>query len=145
MDERLTHDPILTRFRAALDEIYRARLAPVVLFGSQARREARPDSEYDVAVFLKRYPTGWTELDQLADLRVRFIDHTGGFFRRHTSSAATCRDQTPFGVRNPPRRISSMTPQAARLLDKARRLLGKADTMLRVGLNETGKLDCFES
>jgi uncharacterized protein len=122
MDERLTHDPILTRFRAALDEIYRARLAPVVLFGSQARREARPDSEYDVAVFLKRYPTGWTELDQLADLRVRFIDHTGGFFRRHTSSAAACRDQTPFGVRNPPRRISPMTPQAARLLDTARRL-----------------------
>jgi hypothetical protein len=57
MDERLIHDPILTRFRAALDEIYGAPLARVVLFGSQARREARPDSHCDVAVFLKRYPT----------------------------------------------------------------------------------------
>ena len=33
-----------------------ARLARVVLFGSPARREARPDSDYDMAVFLKRYP-----------------------------------------------------------------------------------------
>jgi predicted nucleotidyltransferase len=39
MDERLTHDPIRTRFRAALDEIYGARLARVVLFGSRARGE----------------------------------------------------------------------------------------------------------
>jgi len=74
MDEQLTHDPILTRFRAALDEIYGARLARVVLFGSRARGEARPDSDYDVAVFLKWLPDRWTELDRLADLRVRFID-----------------------------------------------------------------------
>jgi predicted nucleotidyltransferase len=45
MDERLTHDPILTRFCATLDEIYGAPPARVVLFGSQARREARPDSD----------------------------------------------------------------------------------------------------
>src|SRR5215470_1667194 len=82
MDEQLTHDPILTRFRAALDEIYGARLARVVLFGSRARGEARPDSDYDVAVFLKSLPDRWTELDRLADLRVRFIDDTGAFFRR---------------------------------------------------------------
>ena len=29
-----------------------------------------------------------------------------------------------------------MTPQAARFFDKARQLLGEAETMLRVGLNE---------
>jgi hypothetical protein len=29
-----------------------------------------------------------------------------------------------------------MTPQAVRSLDKARQLLGEAETMLRVGLNE---------
>jgi predicted nucleotidyltransferase len=52
----LTHDPILTRFRAALDEIYGARLARVVLFGSRARGEARPDSDYDLAVLLNSLP-----------------------------------------------------------------------------------------
>ncbi len=43
---------ILTRFRAALDEIYGARLERVVLFGSRARGDAKPDSDYDIAVFI---------------------------------------------------------------------------------------------
>ncbi len=95
MDERLTHDPILTRFRAALDEIYGARLERVVLFGSHARGEARPDSDYDVAVFLKSLRDRWSELDRLADLRVRFIDDTGAFFDAKPYPVAAYRDQTP--------------------------------------------------
>ena len=96
MDERLTRDSILTRFRAALDEIYGARLERVVLFGSRARGEARSDSDYDVAVFLKSLPDRWTELDRLADLRVRFIDDTGFFFDAKPFPAAAYRDQTPL-------------------------------------------------
>jgi predicted nucleotidyltransferase len=96
MDERLTHDPILTRFRTALDEIYGARLERVVLFGSRARGEARPNSDYDVAVFLKSLPDRWTELDRLADLRVRFIDDTGAFFDAKPYPAAAYRDATPL-------------------------------------------------
>ncbi|MGO8801135.1 MAG: nucleotidyltransferase domain-containing protein [Roseiarcus sp.] len=46
-------DPVLSRFRAALDEAYGERIERVVLFGSRARGDARPDSDYDVAVFLK--------------------------------------------------------------------------------------------
>jgi predicted nucleotidyltransferase len=46
-------DPILKRFRAALDALYGGRLERVVLFGSRARGEARQDSDYDVAVFLR--------------------------------------------------------------------------------------------
>ncbi|PNE12948.1 MAG: hypothetical protein CR217_00215 [Beijerinckiaceae bacterium] len=38
---------MLKRFRAALDKIYGSRLDRVVLFGSHARGEARPDSDYD--------------------------------------------------------------------------------------------------
>ncbi len=34
--------PILTRFRAALGEVYGARLARAVLYGSRARGDARP-------------------------------------------------------------------------------------------------------
>lgn len=50
---KIADDPILTRFRAALDETYGSRLDRVVLFGSRARGDARPDSDYDIAVFLK--------------------------------------------------------------------------------------------
>jgi predicted nucleotidyltransferase len=45
--------PVPTRFRAALDKVYGERIERVVLFGSRARGDARPDSDYDVLVFLK--------------------------------------------------------------------------------------------
>jgi predicted nucleotidyltransferase len=52
----LQTSPILAKFRAALDEMYGARLERVVLFGSQARGDARPDSDHDVAVFFLTVP-----------------------------------------------------------------------------------------
>jgi predicted nucleotidyltransferase len=53
MTTKAPADPILKRRTAALDETYGNRLDRVVLFGSHARGEARPDSDYDIAVFLK--------------------------------------------------------------------------------------------
>jgi predicted nucleotidyltransferase len=76
----ITIDPILTRFRVALDQLYGERVRRVVLFGSRARGTARRNSDYDVAVFLSSLPDRWAELDRLADLRVRFLDETGAFF-----------------------------------------------------------------
>jgi uncharacterized protein len=54
MATRLIDDPVLARFRRALDEMYGSQLERVVLFGSRARGDARAD--YDVAVFLKSLP-----------------------------------------------------------------------------------------
>ena len=73
-------DPVLARLRASLAALYGEKLDRIVLFGSRARDEAGPDSDYDVAVFLKTPPDRWRELDRLADLRVRFLDETGAFF-----------------------------------------------------------------
>ncbi|HYP58020.1 MAG TPA: nucleotidyltransferase domain-containing protein [Beijerinckia sp.] len=80
MVSNIPDDPVLERFRLALGEIYGNRLERVVLFGSRARGDARPDSDYDVAVFLKSLPDRWAELDRLAKLRVDFLDETGAFF-----------------------------------------------------------------
>jgi uncharacterized protein len=96
MNKRIADDPILRRFRAALDEIYGARLDRVVLFGSRARRQARPDSDYDVAVFLISLPDRWAELNRLADLRVRIIDDTGLFFDAMPYPASAYRDAAPL-------------------------------------------------
>lgn len=89
-------DPVLKHFRAALDEAYGARLARVVLFGSRARGNQRPDSDYDVAVFLKEIPDRWAELDRLAELRVKFIDETGAFFDVKPYSLAAYRERSPL-------------------------------------------------
>ena len=91
-----TPDPVLKQFRAALDEVYGARLARVVLFGSRARGDQRPDSDYDVAVFLKEIPDRWAELDRLAGLRVKFIDETGAFFDAKPYSVTAYRERSPL-------------------------------------------------
>jgi predicted nucleotidyltransferase len=72
-------DPILTRFRATLDEIYGPRLERVMLYGSRARGDAREDSDYDVAVFLRDMPDRIAELCRLADLSSAILDETGAF------------------------------------------------------------------
>jgi len=81
---KLSDDPILKRFRAALDETYGDRLERVVLFGSRARGDAAEDSDYDVAVFLNDLKEGdlanrWRELDRLADLRSEILSDTDAF------------------------------------------------------------------
>ena len=89
-------DPILSRFRAALDEMYGDQIERVVLFGSRARGEAHPDSDYDVAVFLKQLPDRWSELHRLADLRVKLIDDTGAFFDVLPYPAAAYAQRSPL-------------------------------------------------
>jgi predicted nucleotidyltransferase len=76
---QLADDPILKRFRAALDELYGDRLERVMLFGSRARGDARPDSDYDVAVFLRDMPDRIAELYRLADLSTAILEDGGEF------------------------------------------------------------------
>jgi predicted nucleotidyltransferase len=61
-------DPILKRFRAALDTLYGDRIERVVLFGSRARGDAQEDSDYDVAVFLECLTDRWQEVDRIVPL-----------------------------------------------------------------------------
>ncbi|MBF0464146.1 MAG: nucleotidyltransferase domain-containing protein [Nitrospirae bacterium] len=90
------YDPVLARFRAALDEIYGDRIDRVVLFGSRARGDGREDSDYDIAVFLKSLSDRWAELDKLAVLRVSFIDDTGAFFDAWPYSATDYQKRSPL-------------------------------------------------
>lgn len=96
MTMKSTEDPVLSRFRAALDEMYGDKLERVVLFGSRARGDANAHSDYDVAVFLKDLPDRWKELHRLADLRVDFIDDTGVFIDAKPFSIAAYKDRTPL-------------------------------------------------
>src|SRR3954462_4559962 len=99
MSHALAADPILQRFRAALDEIYGDRLERVVLFGSRARGDAGEDSDYDIAVFLKDLKEGdldtrWRELDRLADLRSEILFDTDVFTDPKPYPAGAYRNQT---------------------------------------------------
>jgi predicted nucleotidyltransferase len=89
-------DPVLTRFRAALDRVYGDRVERVVLFGSRARGDARPDSDYDVAVFLQDLADRWDEVDRIADIAADIMDETGAFVHAMAYRAETYRDRTPL-------------------------------------------------
>ena len=90
------NDPILERFRAVVRGIYGERLERIVLFGSRARGDAEPDSDYDVAVFLRDMPDRMAELDRLADLRLAFLDEMGAFFDAFPYLASAYRDGSPL-------------------------------------------------
>jgi predicted nucleotidyltransferase len=73
----LVDDPIVKRFRAAVADLYGERLERVVLFGSRARGNAREDSDYDVAVFIKDLGPFWEEVDRLVDVETDLLCDTG--------------------------------------------------------------------
>jgi uncharacterized protein len=87
-------DPILKRFRAALAELYGDRLERVVLFGSRARGDAREDSDYDVAVFIKDPGAFWGEVDRLVDVETDLLYDTGAVINCMPYRAGAYQDRT---------------------------------------------------
>jgi predicted nucleotidyltransferase len=73
-------DPLLKRFRSTLAEMDGQRHERVMLYGCRARGDARDESDYDIAVFLRNYRPGTsTELYRLADLSTAILSETGAF------------------------------------------------------------------
>lgn len=97
MKDRLT--VIIAQLRQALERMYGEQLVKIVLFGSQARGDARPDSDIDILIVLERpfnygyesekisFPVADISLEYnviiscvLATLE-QFQHNNGGFFR----------------------------------------------------------------
>jgi predicted nucleotidyltransferase len=90
------NDTVLTRFRAALDASFGDRIERVVLYGSRARGDARPDSDYDVAVFLRDFTDRWAEVDRLVVIETDLLDDTGAFVHAMPFRASAWRDRSPL-------------------------------------------------
>ncbi len=73
-------DPALNKFKSDVSALYGDNLERVVLFGSRARGDNEPDSDYDIAVFLKNMPDRWAEIDRLAALRLPYFEEDAVFF-----------------------------------------------------------------
>ncbi len=96
MDNQTVSDPILSRFRAALAEAYGNRLERAVLFGSRARGDFRPDSDYDIAVFIHD-PDAWLdEVVKLADLSTDILIETGAVISAKPFRAGVYHEAPPL-------------------------------------------------
>jgi predicted nucleotidyltransferase len=89
-------DPVIARFRAALGEVYGERIERVVLFGSRARGDARADSDYDIAVFLRDAGSLWEESGPLAEIETDILLDTGAVINALPFSAADYDARTPL-------------------------------------------------
>src|SRR5215469_5451775 len=94
MPATVIDDPILKRFRAALDALYGDRIERVVLYGSRARGDHRDDSDYDVAVFLHNLRDRRDEVRRMVPVVVDIIDATGAVIHATPYRAGAYDDRT---------------------------------------------------
>jgi uncharacterized protein len=89
-------DPVLRRFRTALDGVYGERIERVVLYGSRARGDARPDSDYDVAVFFTDLTDRWEEIDRIVEIETDILWETGAIINALPFRADAYQERTPL-------------------------------------------------
>ena len=91
-------DPVLARLRDALHAAFGDRLERAALFGSRARREAQPDSDYDVAVFLRQFSDRWSEVDRLVEIETEtaLLYDTGAFVHAMPFREGAWRERSPL-------------------------------------------------
>jgi predicted nucleotidyltransferase len=89
-------DPVLVRFRRDINAVYGEDLDRLVLFGSRARGDWRPDSDYDIAVFLKN-PVGlWDDLGKLAHITTDILYDAGVVVSAKPFAVQVYHDRSPL-------------------------------------------------
>lgn len=89
-------DPVLIHLRVALNAVFGTRIERVVLFGSRARGEAGPDSDYDIALFLHGFADRRTEAKRLAEIETDLLYQKQALVTVLPFAAGAYRKRTPL-------------------------------------------------
>lgn len=96
MAEEPQNEPVLKRFCAAVGEVYGDRIERVVLYGSRARGDHKPDSDYNIAVFIKDPGSFYDESGRLAAITTDILTDTGAVISATPFPAGAYRERTGF-------------------------------------------------
>ena len=96
MMQRPQDDAVLIRFRAAVKEIYGNRLDRFVLYGSCARGDFQPDSDYDVAVILRDLSERTIAMTRLAEVETDILYDSGAVISALPLPAEAYGERTGF-------------------------------------------------
>jgi predicted nucleotidyltransferase len=89
-------DPTAEKFSAAVRRLYGPRVERIVLYGSRARGDARPDSDYDIAVFLHDLTNRWQEMDRLAEIELDILASEQAVVHATPRTAGSWRERSPL-------------------------------------------------
>ena len=71
---------LVREFKRRAEAALPGRIARVLLYGSRARNDARPDSDWDVAVFVRGKPTA-NDRDTLSDIGFDLLMEHGQYIQ----------------------------------------------------------------
>ena len=92
-----TIQPILEETKQALLNFYQDQLESIILYGSQARGDARENSDIDILVVLKSAINPYKEIDKTSEIIAQICLKYDVVISRHFISSATFNNQiTPF-------------------------------------------------
>ena len=158
----LANDPKLAQIASALREQFGARLISALLFGSRARGDYQPDSDYDVAVFLNDLDRD-KDREVLARVRKRLGEEAWTLqFWPFAPDGLAARTTLMFNIRNeavplpgfdwpavvaPPIAPDEgpMKPETKVLLESADASLATAQALLKAGFAKPGAREAYQA
>ncbi len=93
---RADSDPALIRFCAAVHAAFGERVERIILYGSRARGEAGPESDYDVAVFLRDLADRAQAMNRLADIGTDILFEQGAVIHAMPHPAGSYAERSPL-------------------------------------------------